>query len=654
MKEKIALIEFVDEAEAFLEYCKQQSISPGDFHVVALQLQVQAFFKNLNITCENTLPFFSNDSHKRLMLKSEEWLTFLKDRVNLVDGSEIKESYNNTFRFYTRFYINYLLMNIEVISGIYDKYKLESIYACVYPVMIKKSTSRNLEENEKCAGGIAKMFAQDKGILFYPIPITEQPVITKGRNQDMNLISGLASKIISSLYRLLLRIYIGKKRIILITSTGYNLGKFVETIKFKIPESKWVLLLDNDANLRMLTGLLIKQILKILGIYRKHKFIFAEAPIKIFQPHLSISSQRRKQLETNIEWITENLNGDWKNTFIYKNINLSSIMAEIIEKHLKSYLVSFPPRSEALAEFIKSYKISLSVVIAARNLEVFLGELCRHYKVPGLMISHGTVKPPQNEFERIEYYHMGLSLVINEFYENAAIQTPSEEKHAAHYQCKNKLIRSGPLLFSKVDSRLRNNLREVILQGNTRDKILLYAPSIKIRTNLRFYVVETLDEFLSSAEDLVNAVNQVDGVRLMIRFHPALKIAEDDFRALLPKSDRLIIHKDKPFYEALSAADLSINYASTAIDDSLNSHVPVLLYDKWNRYKHYDGQELNPEVVPQVDAVYYVNNAAYLKSALKWTLENHLNKDVSPSIFDKYTYSTEYFRNIVDFISSHK
>ena len=41
---------------------------------------------------------------------------------------------------------------------------------------------------------------------------------------------------------------------------------------------------------------------------------------------------------------------------------------------------------------------------------------------------------------------------------------------------------------------------------------------------------------------------------------------------------------------------MTISFSSTAIEDSLNSYVPVILFDPWKRYKHFKA-EANPNKV---------------------------------------------------------
>lgn len=64
----------------------------------------------------------------------------------------------------------------------------------------------------------------------------------------------------------------------------------------------------------------------------------------------------------------------------------------------------------------------------------------------------------------------------------------------------------------------------------------------------------------------------------------------------------------------LSVSKITISFSSTVIEDSLNSGVPVVLFDKWRRYRHC-ASENNP--LKENCAVYYVNNTENLEKCIE-------------------------------------
>jgi hypothetical protein len=374
-------------------------------------------------------------------------------------------------------------------------------------------------------------------------------------------------------------------------------------------------------------------------------------PIEAFEGVSSEHSKGYRRLEKNIDRVIEKFEKDWRDFFTYKGVSFVEVMLKKIKRDLKNYLLQLQLESKAVRGILDRLNVRLLISPFARQFSLMVGELCKRHGIPALMVSHGTLVKPKNEVEKIEYHHMGKSLTLCEFYDYTAIQTPSEEKHFRYYKCRNKMIRTGPLIFSQVDPERKGKLKRKILKGLKTKKVLLYPENVRERNNLRFYVYETFDEFLSSSADLVNAVNEIEEACLIIRLHPGRKITPAELRVLLPESDKLIIDTPRtPFFEILTITDLLISFSSTAIEDALQNNIPVLLYDKRKRYTHLDSQELAPGSPPCVSAVYHLSDPSYLKDGLRWIIDNHLNKDVPRSIFDRYAFKGNYFRNLLEFI----
>ena len=62
---------------------------------------------------------------------------------------------------------------------------------------------------------------------------------------------------------------------------------------------------------------------------------------------------------------------------------------------------------------------------------------------------------------------------------------------------------------------------------------------------------------------------------------------------------------NKKISYALKNVFATISFSSTVIEDSLHSNIPVILLDRWKRYKHCEAEE---NVKKINSAIYYVNN----------------------------------------------
>jgi CDP-glycerol glycerophosphotransferase (TagB/SpsB family) len=211
-------------------------------------------------------------------------------------------------------------------------------------------------------------------------------------------------------------------------------------------------------------------------------------------------------------------------------------------------------------------------------------------------------------------------------------------------------------VLAKIQSERKSALKRDLLGidiGN--NKILLYPESIRQRENMRFHTFQTCDEFVASVVDLINAINEINGFHLVIRLHPGSgrEINPTSLKFLLPKTEKLtVISADRPFSEILTIADLLINYSSTVIEEALLNYIPVLLFDRANRYQHFEAQVLKYGSPDKLAAIYYLNDSKYLKDGLNWIYDNHLSKNVPRSIFDKYLFKEDYSDNLFEFVSS--
>jgi len=269
-----------------------------------------------------------------------------------------------------------------------------------------------------------------------------------------------------------------------------------------------------------------------------------------------------------------------------------------------------------------------------------IGELSHVLGYHSLNISHGTHVPPNNEFEKIENFNLATNVILNR-YKHVAVQTPWADKFLNYYQDARPRIISGPLLYSRKDATLGIRKKEEILGTGKSTKVIVYAATQKLRTGRRFHITETPDEYISSLSDVVNAANGLDDTCFILRPHPASDISDGEFYTLLPHSDNLKIISRVPFSEILSIADLLISYSSTCIEEAIQNHIPVLLFDKWGRYNHFNIKEVSSIGNLNKNTAYYLKNPNFLAETIKKILQASGSK-VDDLELDEYIYPEEY------------
>ena len=87
----------------------------------------------------------------------------------------------------------------------------------------------------------------------------------------------------------------------------------------------------------------------------------------------------------------------------------------------------------------------------------------------------------------------------------------------------------------------------------------------------------------------------------LIKPHPSVNHCFNDLKSTFKNLE----FTTKKIDNVLKQVFVTISFSSTAIEDSLYSNVPVILFDRWKRYKHCNSEE---NVNKKNSAIYYVNN----------------------------------------------
>ena len=66
------------------------------------------------------------------------------------------------------------------------------------------------------------------------------------------------------------------------------------------------------------------------------------------------------------------------------------------------------------------------------------------------------------------------------------------------------------------------------------------------------------------------------------------------------------------FAHDLAPADLLITNMSTSSEEAIQNGIPVILYDRWNRYNHLDAPAISGDMPRELSPVYYVSSEEML------------------------------------------
>ena len=219
-----------------------------------------------------------------------------------------------------------------------------------------------------------------------------------------------------------------------------------------------------------------------------------------------------------------------------------------------------------------------------RGIDGYYVEKAKKKNIPSICIPHGTLSGFFNKYDKIYKKIIAEPIFIDQA-EFFAAQSKITRNFVNLNSIKNRTIDTGNLIFSESKSY---------------GKKILYAVTLKDFENFQYLGVEMYYEFIDNLNFLNNIAKQKN-LKFLVKPHPEVMHCFDDLKKMFKS---LEFTKEK-IDNVLKKTIVTISFSSTVIEDSLCSNVPVILLDRWKRYKHCNSEE---NVKKKNSAVYYVNN----------------------------------------------
>ncbi len=253
-------------------------------------------------------------------------------------------------------------------------------------------------------------------------------------------------------------------------------------------------------------------------------------------------------------------------------------------------------------------------------------KLSKKMNYKSIIISHGTLTSSFNYYDKI-YKKIIANQVYSKDFDYAFSQSKISDTFFNEYNYKNHFI-SGNIIFSfkyKPHKLKRNELR------------VLYAVTQKTINSMQLYGCEMYYEFLDNLEFL-NNIAYNNSIKIFVKLHPSVMNNESSLSRIYTN---LIFVKNK-INIILKKIDITCSFSSSVIEDSLNMKIPVILLDRWKRYRHTKSQNY-----PYQDdyPIMYVNDKKQFLSALDF------RKKIKNFNFEKCIYTSHYYENIKKSIS---
>jgi len=645
---KVILLEFVDEAKEILRRYGREFLLSEEALVICLHPNVRAFLKGAGIDSRDTLRYLDNDSQHRIMLETERLKDIMMQKVSLSDNLGIRKGYEETCAHNLRMYLNHFLWIIEIINAIVRKHQVSDIYCCLYgyedPIYMQKAA---IQDQERFLGFLARDISRANGIKFHACRLKAK------RPGIINLICTAAAHKAGELltfieYRLLCARAAGKKTVI-VPAFSYNMSVLLREIKSRRHNVNYVMLWENEFTLRKKLSSIYLLLMNNLKKIKRNNECDAIISLDLIKWHFKNDPAQQEKMRLEFDRLKAAINTGLKDLFFYGGVDFHSYLREKIDRGLKQDMLSLQRLTTALYCILKRLQPKLLMSMYSRGIYYMMGELSIILDFPSLNISHGTHVPPNNIFEEIENYNLGTSVILNT-YKHVAVQTPWTDKFLNYFQDKRPRILSGPLLYSRKNTLLRDEKRKEITGSSDTSRIVIHATTQKIRTGMRFHITETLDEYILSLSDIVNAVNKLEDVYLVIRPHPICELTCDDFYRLLPAGSRVRIMEKGSFADSLSIADLLVSYSSTCIEEALQNRIPVVLFDKWKRYNHFNIKETKDTEGLARNPVFYFTEPGVLGEGIRRIMEEFQKQPLADADLVDYRYPETFRDNFSSFV----
>jgi len=235
-------------------------------------------------------------------------------------------------------------------------------------------------------------------------------------------------------------------------------------------------------------------------------------------------------------------------------------------------------------------------------------------KIPVFLISHGSHTFQVDNFIRQESYINSKGLLYSKFASKNFIQSPiAEEAIKKYFHEKINYDKTLPIAWSfNREHKIKNNIFTI-----------LHASTVK-PSSVRPLLYENTREYIINLKIVVENVillNKNLNVKLIIRARNLPGCSISFLKKILPKHKNIIIKNSGNFLEDLNLSNLLISYSSTTIEEALNSRIPVLLFDKKNKYNHILSSSIEPPTLQKRSAIYFSNQeniSSFLKSIIKF------------------------------------
>ena len=302
--------------------------------------------------------------------------------------------------------------------------------------------------------------------------------------------------------------------------------------------------------------------------------------------------------------------------FLYKKkFELSNILNLFVDK-LEFYFNDINEKINSIKNFENQNKFNLALSNIVRGVDGSI--LDKNLSLPSVCISHGIICKGFNKFDEI-YKKIIAEAVFNGDSKYFTIQSKIMHDSLQSHKISGKKVITGNLIFANKQNKKK---------GQTH---LLFASTVKDFSNLQFLGVEMFYEYWNTLNDLDYIANQFKE-KIVVKVHPSIVLSSDELKKIF----RNLIFSNSKIDNLLKNASALLSYSSSSIEDSLNSKVPILLYDPYKRYEHL--KAIRPSA--KDEPIHYIKTREKLIEIIKQI------KNTKTFNFDNYIYNQNFYESV--------
>lgn len=590
-----------------------------------------------DIRAENTLNYFSNESHKMVLKKSEELVDWLRKNCNFVNlDIGVHRSFQDSFIIWTRLVIHFCLWSIEIMLNAIERHHPEIL--CASYSGRKVVLNLCLEPEEKYLGYITTIVAQVRNLKY-------EDVSRSNRNEYHLLISRL------------------RRNLLLLLKFNFRYVEFVLWEKMSwlksIFKTNPPFLFSTSHNMEgLIENLRDEKVNNPLYFLKGYVSYFYLTPFNIkflSNPYSEkILEQKRlfKDLESKIL--------EERELFSYRNIPFGSAVVQKLQDNINNYMLGQFLWMLKVNNVLDTLKPCAILSSGDRRYDIMLAELAKFKNIANFLISHGSHVRPKNEYEGIEWGEHGRSFLRSQF-SYLALQSPLAEGYLEAFPSSARIIKTGPIVWGRpVNVQKSKELFKSMFKEKydfSKVRIILHAGTPKSSYTLRFQVYETPDEYIQSICELAKVVEKIPDIILIVKFRPQRQISQcelevNDLKSLIPFSEKVILSTEESFLDMLGMSDLLVSFSSTAIEESLQNRIPVLLYGGGGRYQHILAYEIKPDSPAPKSAVYHIKEEKDLAYGIEQILKLDIKRNNDVDLFEPYIYAPDDRTSLIELLKA--